>query len=76
MIDSSNPINPREPLKVCMVCTGVGIMDRGIERFFRECFDGLHPLAEAQSIVLKLIKGREPESVDEHRRHRQLGNCR
>jgi glycosyltransferase involved in cell wall biosynthesis len=67
MTDSSNPSNPPEPLKVWMVCTGVGIMNRGIESFFRECFDGLHPLAAAQGIELKLIKGRGPESDDERR---------
>jgi 1,2-diacylglycerol 3-alpha-glucosyltransferase len=43
-------------------------MNRGIETFFRECFDGLHPHAEAAGIKLELIKGGPlPSSVDEHR---------
>ncbi len=40
-------------------------MNRGIESFFRECFDGLHPLAAAANIDLKLIKGKGPARPDE-----------
>lgn len=29
-------------IKVWLVCTGVGVMSRGIETFARDCFDGLH----------------------------------
>ena len=55
------------PLNVWLVCTGVGIMNRGIESFFRECFDGLHPHAAANNVRLRLIKGSGPETQDEHR---------
>ncbi len=42
-------------------------MNRGIESFFRECFDGLHPLAGAAGIKLELVKGRGECREDEHR---------
>ena len=29
------------PLKIFFSCSGVGILNRGIESFFREAFDGL-----------------------------------
>ena len=32
----------RAPLRVLFCCTGVGILNRGIESFFREAFDNLH----------------------------------
>lgn len=40
-------------------------MNRGIESFFRDCFDGLHPMAAANGIKLELLKGRGPEGPDE-----------
>jgi glycosyltransferase involved in cell wall biosynthesis len=64
---NSQPQDALHPLKVWMVCTGVGIMNRGIESFFRDCFDGLHPLAESNGIKLELFKGRGTETTDEHR---------
>jgi 1,2-diacylglycerol 3-alpha-glucosyltransferase len=42
-------------------------MNRGIESFFRECFDGLHPLSKPAEIQLKLIKGRGERAEDEDR---------
>jgi glycosyltransferase involved in cell wall biosynthesis len=50
-----------------LCCTGVGIYNRGIESFFRECFDGLHPLASANGLQITLIKGRGAEADDEYR---------
>jgi glycosyltransferase involved in cell wall biosynthesis len=54
-----------ELLKVWLVCTGVGIMNRGVESLFRECFDGLHPLAKDYGLKIELIKGRGPKGPDE-----------
>ena len=45
------------PLKVSFVCGGVGIYNRGIESFFRDAFDGLHPLMPGFGIQAKLFKG-------------------
>lgn len=56
-----------QPLKVYLICTGVGIMNRGIESFFRECFDGLHPFAAASGIHLHLLKSKGPFADDELR---------
>jgi glycosyltransferase involved in cell wall biosynthesis len=44
-------------LKVWFVCTGVGIYNRGFESFFRNAFDGLHPLLTEFGIDSKLFKG-------------------
>jgi len=41
-------------LRVFFQCTGVGVMNRGIESFFREAFDGLK---SAPGIEATLIKG-------------------
>jgi 1,2-diacylglycerol 3-alpha-glucosyltransferase len=62
-----DPNSPPAPLKVWAICSGVGIMNRGIESFFRECFDGLHPASRAAGIQLELIKGKGPPATDEHR---------
>jgi 1,2-diacylglycerol 3-alpha-glucosyltransferase len=53
MLDS--PV--KKPLKVWFVCTGVGIFNRGIESFFRDAFDGLHPLLPELGIQAQLFKG-------------------
>jgi glycosyltransferase involved in cell wall biosynthesis len=50
-----------------MLCTGVGVFNRGIESFFRDCFNGLHPLAPQHNIDLKLFKGAGAQSRDERR---------
>lgn len=42
-------------LRVIFSCTGVGILNRGIESFFREAFDGLK---DAPGIDAWLLKGR------------------
>ncbi len=47
------------PLRVLFCCTGVGILNRGIELFFREAFDNLHAVAGLQA---RLLKGGGPSS--------------
>lgn len=49
-------------VKVLFLCTGVGIMNRGIESFFREAFDGLKG---AGGLDAKLVKGAGYASDDE-----------
>jgi glycosyltransferase involved in cell wall biosynthesis len=39
--------------RVLFSCTGVGILDRGVETFFREAFDGLHGIEGIESMLLK-----------------------
>jgi 1,2-diacylglycerol 3-alpha-glucosyltransferase len=50
-------------MKVYLVCTGVGIMNRGIETFARECFDGLKG---TDGLQIELFKGAGSEKSDEH----------
>jgi glycosyltransferase involved in cell wall biosynthesis len=57
------------PLKIFFSCTGVGIINRGIESFFREAFDGLK---EVDGLQLTLYKGAGEESS----RERVLWNLR
>jgi 1,2-diacylglycerol 3-alpha-glucosyltransferase len=47
------------PLRVLFCCTGVGILNRGIESFFREAFDHLHA---APGLEARLVKGGGPPS--------------
>ena len=49
----------RAPLRVLFCCTGVGILNRGIESFFREAFDHLHAVPGLRA---RLVKGRGPTS--------------
>jgi 1,2-diacylglycerol 3-alpha-glucosyltransferase len=49
----------RGPLRVLFCCTGVGILNRGIESFFREAFDHLHA---APGLEARLVKGGGPPS--------------
>ncbi len=48
--------------RVLFSCTGVGIMNRGIESFFREAFDGLRGLEGVDAL---LLKGAGPATADE-----------
>jgi 1,2-diacylglycerol 3-alpha-glucosyltransferase len=48
---------PEDRTRILFCCTGVGIIDRGIETFFREAFDGLQ---EIDSLDLRLVKGAGP----------------
>jgi 1,2-diacylglycerol 3-alpha-glucosyltransferase len=45
------------PLRVLFCCTGVGILSRGIETFFREAFDHLHAVPGLEA---RLLKGAGP----------------
>lgn len=50
-------------LRIFFSCSGVGILDRGIEIFFREAFDGLRG---AEGVDIALYKGAGEEKLDEH----------
>ncbi|MBD2666130.1 glycosyl transferase group 1 [Richelia sinica FACHB-800] len=54
----------KKKLKVYLACTGVGIINRGIETFARECFDGLHG---TEGLQIELFKGAGEEKTDEQR---------
>jgi 1,2-diacylglycerol 3-alpha-glucosyltransferase len=55
-------------LKVWFVSTGLGIYNRGFESFFRDAFDGLHPLLPQHGIHIELFKGGGVDVLpDEHR---------
>jgi 1,2-diacylglycerol 3-alpha-glucosyltransferase len=41
------------PLKIFFSCSGVGILNRGIETFFREAFDGLRGIEDLEIILYK-----------------------
>jgi 1,2-diacylglycerol 3-alpha-glucosyltransferase len=49
--------------KIFFSCSGVGILDRGIETFFREAFDGLRGI---EGLDITLYKGAGEEKSDEH----------
>ncbi len=51
------------PLRIFFSCSGVGIVDRGIEIFFREAFDGLRG---TEGLDITLYKGAGEEKSDEH----------
>ncbi|NJL52350.1 MAG: glycosyltransferase family 4 protein [Hydrococcus sp. SU_1_0] len=54
----------QKSINVYLTCTGVGTINRGIETFARECFDGLHG---KEGLNIKLFKGAGKETLDEHR---------
>ena len=51
-----------KPLKVFFSCSGVGILNRGIESFFREAFDGLRG---TEGLDITLYKGAGEPQADE-----------
>ncbi|MBE9166972.1 glycosyltransferase family 4 protein [Pleurocapsales cyanobacterium LEGE 06147] len=53
-----------QSIKVYLVCTGVGNINRGIETFARECFDGLKG---TEGLDIELFKGAGEEKYNEHR---------
>ena len=58
---------PDRPLRIWLVCTGVGVISRGIEPFARDCFDGLHGRMP-DGTRIELFKGAGPGlPPDEHR---------
>jgi len=63
-IKQRQTLTPQKPIKVYLVCTGVGIINRGIETFARECFDGL---CSTNGLHIELFKGAGEEKLDEHR---------
>lgn len=70
-------MNNHQPIKVHLVCTGVGTINRGIETFARECFDGLHG---TEGLNIKLFKGAGEEKPDEYKlwnlpRNSQIASC-
>ena len=54
----------RGDVRILFSCTGVGIMNRGIEAFFREAFNGLRQTA---GLAITLCKGAGPEVPGERR---------
>ena len=69
------------PLRIFFSCSGVGIIDRGIEIFFREAVDGLRG---TEDLDITFYKGAGEEKPDEHvlwnvprtdRMARLLGAC-
>lgn len=56
---------PTPDIKILFLCTGVGIMNRGIESFFREAFDGLYG---TPGLDIHLLRGGPgPDHPAEHR---------
>jgi 1,2-diacylglycerol 3-alpha-glucosyltransferase len=51
-------------VKVFFISTSLGHSRRGIESFFRECFDAMHGYPGLEAT---LFKGSGPDGVDEHR---------
>lgn len=51
-------------MKVFFVCTSLGNSRRGIESFFRECFDAMHGYP---GLTAQLYKGGGENGADEHR---------
>lgn len=52
-----------QPTRVLFSCTGVGIVNRGIETFFQEAFDGL---SSSSALELNLMKGAGDVLPNEH----------
>ena len=51
-----------QPVRVLFSCSGVGIINRGIESFFREAFDGLK---DTDGLDARLVKGAGDPKEDE-----------
>ena len=64
VLDGAEELNRTsiEPVRVLFICSGIGIMNRGIESFFQEAFHGLRNLEGLEALLLK--GGGEP-TVDE-----------
>src|SRR5690242_18726649 len=52
----------RPPVRVLLVCTGLGVVERGIKTFFRSAFDGLKTIP---GLSLRLAKGAGTAKTDE-----------
>ncbi len=55
-------VSENKPVRVLLACSGVGRVNRGIETFFREAFDGLRVVP---GLDLRLIKGQGIASGNE-----------
>ncbi len=61
---ASASVGVPRPIKVFFVCTSLGNSRRGIESFFRECFDAMHGYRGLDAI---LYKGGGDDAEDEYR---------
>jgi 1,2-diacylglycerol 3-alpha-glucosyltransferase len=54
-VDAAKELNCKHPdvVHVLFSCSGIGILNRGIETFFREAFDGLSGMANVEMLLLK-----------------------
>jgi 1,2-diacylglycerol 3-alpha-glucosyltransferase len=54
-LDGAEKLNSKSSpsVRVLFCCSGLGIMNRGIESFFREAFDALRDLADVELLLLK-----------------------
>ena len=52
-MSGSNQSDPWKVPRVLLCCSGVGILNRGIETFFREAFDGLRQSGGVEALLLK-----------------------
>jgi len=55
--------NTGKSLRVLFTCSGVGVMNRGIETFFDDAFKGL---SDTEGLTLRLLKGGGATKADEH----------
>ena len=62
VVDETTSLTPASPTRVLFACSGVGVMNRGIETFFRDAFDGLKG---TPGLHLRLLKGGGKPVVDE-----------
>ncbi len=62
--DTNATAGVSRPLKVFFVCTSLGNSRRGIESFFRECFDAMHGYPNLHA---ELYKGGGVDAPDEYR---------
>lgn len=63
VLDGAAYVSRMNELRIFFSCSGVGILDRGIETFFREAFDGLRGMP---GLRITLYKGAGEEQADEH----------
>ena len=59
-----------QPVRIFFSCSGVGIIDRGIETFFREAFDGLRG---TEGLDITLYKGAGTEGKGSRQSRNEVG---
>lgn len=54
-VDAAKELNGEQPhtVRVLFSCSGIGILNRGIETFFREAFDGLLGMDGVETLLVK-----------------------